>query len=58
MQAPQVSIARAALGAYMKGCAEFGLSPQSRTHIKIQQVGEDDEDDLLDKLDKPRSAQP
>ena len=56
MQAPQVSIARAALAAYMKGCAEFGLSPQSRTHIKVQPAGEDDEDDLLDKLDGPRSV--
>jgi len=57
-QVPQVSIARAALAAYMKGCAEFGLSPQSRTHIKVQPAGEDDEDDLLDELDKPHWARP
>lgn len=53
VQVPQVAIARAALSAYMRGCAEFGLTAASRTRVKVRQDSEDDEDDLLD---KPRPA--
>lgn len=53
VQVPQVAIARAALSAYMRGCAEFGLTAAARTRVKVRPSGEDDEDDLLD---KPRSA--
>lgn len=53
VQVPQVAIARAALSAYMRGCAEFGLTPAARTRVKVRPAGEDDEDDLLD---KPRPA--
>ena len=47
------ALARDALAAYMRGCAEFGLTAAARTRVKIRPPGEDDEDDLLD---RPRSA--
>jgi P27 family predicted phage terminase small subunit len=53
MRAPQVALARDALAAYMRGCAEFGLTAAARTRVRVHPAGEDDEDDLLD---KPSSA--
>ena len=53
VQWPQVGIAEKARYAYLRGCAEFGLTPAARVRVKGTRQ-EDDEDDLLD---RPRSAQ-